>query len=228
MYKALDNKDRNSIFTSSDLDAIFANQNYRNKIYDKRYALWLSLLALYTGATLHELYNLRFNDVVIVDNVLCLKLTNKNKSCRVIPLHRFVIKFGFLYYVKDIMSIFDTNGFLFEKYSLLNDNVDFNNEYKTFNRWFNERFLVTIRIKRPGLCFSSFRKTFMNAALSSISETNRMQNKDYITLINQYMGITRICFTSHANFVKQYPPFVFKSILSNICFNLPLNIKNII
>lgn len=76
MYKALDNKDRNSIFTSSDIDAIFTNQNYRNKTYDKRYVSWLSVLALYTGATLQELYGLRFNDVVVVDNVLCIKLTN--------------------------------------------------------------------------------------------------------------------------------------------------------
>lgn len=228
MYKALDNKDRNSIFTSSDLDAIFTNQNYRNKTYDKRYVSWLSVLALYTGATLQELYSLRFNDVVVVDNVLCIKLTNKNKSCRVIPLHRFVVELGFLYYVKNMMSMCDTNNFLFGRFNLLNDNVDSKDEYKIFNRWFNEKFLLIIGIKRQYLCFSSFRKTFMCAALSSFSEINRIQNKEYRDLVNQYMGITRICFTSHANFVEHYPPFVFKNILSNICFNLPLSIKNII
>ena len=79
---------------------------------------WLFVLALYTGATLHELYNLRSDDIVVVDSVICLKLINKNKSYRVIPLHRFIIDIGFLSYVQKRISLSDNQHFLFKKQNI--------------------------------------------------------------------------------------------------------------
>lgn len=111
MIKTKYYKNNNSLFTSSDLHAIFFNQEHINKAFDGQSQYWLFVLALYTGATVYELYNLCFDDIVVVDSIACLKFINKNKSCRVIPLHRFVIDIGFLSYIQNTISISDNQHF---------------------------------------------------------------------------------------------------------------------
>ena len=163
---------------------------------------------------IHELYNLRFDDIVVVDSIVCLKLINKNNLCRVIPLHRYVIDKGFLDYVYKNMSNCNNNQFLFKKQNV---------SMQSFNRWFNERYLTKIGIKRHGLYFSSFRKTFINAILEPTLMMDSIANTEYRILVNQYMGLTDTYFASHAAFVKYYHPNIFRDILSNVKFNLPLD-----
>lgn len=207
-------KNNNSLFTSSDLHAIFSNQEYTNKAFDRQSQYWLFVLALYSGATLHELYNLRFDDIVVVDSIVCLKLINKNNSCRVIPLRRYVIDKGFLDYVYKNMSNCNNNQFLFKKRNVSS---------QSFNRWFNERYLTKIGIKRHGLYFSSFRKTFINIILEPTFMMDSITNIEHRILVNQYMGLTDICFISHAAFIEKFPPYTFKDILSNVNINLLLD-----
>ena len=214
MIEAKCHKNNNSLFTSSDLFAIFSNQKYINKAFDRQSQYWLFMLALYTGATLHELYNLRFDDIVVVDSVICLKLINKNKSYRVIPLHRFIIDTGFLSYVQKRISLSDNQHFLFKKQNISSQSL---------NRWFNEKFLREIGIKRKGLCFSSFRKTFVNVALAPTFIMDKTVSGEYRILVNQYIGVTDTRFASHAAFVEYYHPHVFRDILSNVYFDLQLD-----
>ena len=214
MIEARCHKNNNSLFTSSDLLAIFSNQKYINKAFDRQSQYWLFMLALYTGATLHELYNLRFDDIVVVDSVVCLKLINKNKSYRVIPLHRFIIDTGFLSYVQKRISLSDNQHFLFKKQNISSQSL---------NRWFNEKFLKEIGIKRKGLCFSSFRKTFVNVALAPTFIMDKTVSGEYRILVNQYMGVTGTRFASHAAFVEYYLPHVSRDILSNVYFDLQLD-----
>ena len=215
MIEAKCNNNNNSSFTSSDLYTIFSNQKYINKAFDRQSQYWLFVLALYTGATLHELYNLRFDDIVVVDSVVCLKLINMNKSCSVIPLHRFVIDIGFLSYIQNTISISNNQHFLFKKQNISSQSL---------NRWFNGKFLREIGIKKKSLCFSSFRKTFMYAALEPTFMMDKILKKEYRILVNQYMGLTNTRFASHAAFVECYHPHVFRDILSNIHFDLQLDL----
>ena len=214
MIEAKCHKNNNSLFTSSDLLAIFSNQKYINKVFDRQSQYWLFMLALYTGATLHELYNLCFDDIVVVDSVICLKLINKNKSRRVIPLHRFIIDIGLLSYVQKRISISDNQHFLFKKQNVSSQSL---------NRWFNEKFLKKIGIKRKRVCFSSFRKTFMNAALAPTFMIDKTVSGEYRILVNQYVGLTNTRFASHAAFVECYHPHAFGDILSNVYFDLQLD-----
>ena len=48
-------------------------------------------------------------------------------------------------------------------------------------------------------------------------------NIEHRILVNQYMGLTDICFISHAAFIEKFPPYTFKDILSNVNINLLLD-----
>jgi integrase len=62
---------------------------------------WIPLLGAYTGARIAELSQLRAEDIAIVDDILCMRITPDAGSLktvsseRVVPLHPAVIKAGF-------------------------------------------------------------------------------------------------------------------------------------
>ena len=72
---------------------------------------WMILLALYQGARLEELAQLRLEDVVTVNDVLCLRIDTaesqgqrlKNSaSRRLLPVHRVLVEVGFPAYVETL------------------------------------------------------------------------------------------------------------------------------
>lgn len=80
----------------------------RNNKAGQDAAYWVPLLGLYTGARPGELCQLRIDDVVTVEGIHCLRITDDGEGQRVkteaghrtIPLHSEVIRLGFLEYVK--------------------------------------------------------------------------------------------------------------------------------
>ena len=93
-------------FTVPLLQRIFSSSLYTAQRYDHRPAYrWLPLLALYQGARLEELAQLRVADVIDSGGICCLRIdvTDPTKQClkneasrRVLPLHQAILEAGFL------------------------------------------------------------------------------------------------------------------------------------
>ena len=126
------------------------------------YRKWGTLIAYCTGARLNEIAQLRLDDIITEDGVLCFKLTNEEDdqklktvtAKRKVPVHSFLFEKGFLEYME--LAKQQPNGRL-----LFELTYDKNNGYgRNLGRWFNETLLVKLGIKRPELVFHSFRHTF--------------------------------------------------------------------
>lgn len=76
------------------------------------YRFWVPMLAAYTGARLNEITQLRVEDVVIVDGILCLNIVDEHESQRLkssnarrlIPVHSRLLEAGFAGYVEDVRA----------------------------------------------------------------------------------------------------------------------------
>jgi len=73
------------------------------------YRRWIALLGLYTGARANEICQLYADDVVLVDNIWCIKVQagrpdqklKTDNSKRLIPIHSAVLEAGFLAFVQE-------------------------------------------------------------------------------------------------------------------------------
>ena len=73
------------------------------------YRRWIALLGLYTGARANEICQLYADDVVLVDNIWCIKVQSgrpdqklkTDNSKRLIPIHAVVLEAGFLAFVQE-------------------------------------------------------------------------------------------------------------------------------
>ena len=101
-------------FTIEDLQRIFSSPVYteglRTEGMKGEAAYWLPLLALFTGARLNELGQLRVEDVKVSEGIHYLHITDLgegqslkkgSKNWRRVPLHEELIRLGFLRYVED-------------------------------------------------------------------------------------------------------------------------------
>lgn len=142
------------------------NEIIRNHRY------WLPILALWTGARQGELAQLLTSDVKMIENILCISITDdesddddipqhekrlKNEdSKRDVPVHTELIKLGFLDYVEQQRKT--------EQFRLFPDcKLGADGSYSPFSKHFR-RFLDSRGIKtRQRLVFHSFRHTFQDA-----------------------------------------------------------------
>lgn len=102
-------------FTIEDLQRIFTSpvftEGHRTEGLKGEAAYWLPLLALLTGARLNELGQLRVEDVKESEGIHYLHITSLGegqslkkgaKNWRRVPLHRELLRLGFLAYVADV------------------------------------------------------------------------------------------------------------------------------
>jgi integrase len=96
-------------FTREDLAKIFHPARFNlEKLTSFQY--WVPLLAVYTGARVEELAQLRPKDVIEVDGIYGINITGEagnlktEQSARVIPLHPRLIELGFVDYVKGMRA----------------------------------------------------------------------------------------------------------------------------
>lgn len=153
-------KDLRLPFSDHDLKAIFASPQISKP--KKPYHKWLPYLAMYTGARINELCQLYLDDIVVVDSVPAISITDKrpdqkvktSASRRIIPIHRELIAMGFLHYVDLLRAANHTRLFPELKYH----NHMYSHEA---SKWFG-------RIKSKALAdgakktFHSFRHTFVD------------------------------------------------------------------
>ena len=76
------------------------------------YRFWVPMLAAYTGARLNEITQLRVEDVVTVEGILCLNIVDEHESQRLkssnarrlIPVHSLLLEAGFAAYVEQVRA----------------------------------------------------------------------------------------------------------------------------
>lgn len=153
-------------FTTNELRTLFeALEPYRRSEPTK---FWVPALALFTGARAGEICQLRIEDVVDVDGVDCLNLSEfdakglrvedkrlkTRTSERLVPLHSDLIDAGFLDFVTQRAQA----GRLFPDLKP-GPKGSFSHE---FSKWFG-RFKRRIGLNEPALVFHSFRHGFRDA-----------------------------------------------------------------
>jgi len=93
-------------FSDEELRLIFESDDYRDKQFTHPYQYWIPLIALFTGARINEICQLRPQDVVTIDEILCFRITGgagriKNAaSDRAVPVHSKLVKLGLVAFVK--------------------------------------------------------------------------------------------------------------------------------
>lgn len=152
--------------SSEELRALFAGLSaYRDT---EPHKFWVPALAAYTGARAGEICQLRTEDVITVNGVLCLNLTRfdpsgravadkrfKNRNSeRYVPLHDEIVQAGFV----DFVDGCDPNGRLFPAL-IAGPKGSYSHN---FSKWFG-RFMTRIGLSDPSLVFHSFRHGFRDA-----------------------------------------------------------------
>jgi integrase len=126
---------------------------------------WLPLLALYTGARLEELGQLRRKDVKQLENIWCINITDEaegtslktHSSRRVVPLHPELLRLGFAEYAQQQRErVFPS--LKVDSHRSLTGN---------FSKWWGRYARKTIGIEDERKVFHSFRHAFKDACRNS-------------------------------------------------------------
>lgn len=125
-------------------------------------AYWLPLLALYTGARLEELGQLRIEDVQTLQDVPFLFLRPEAGSIKTgeerrVPLHPEVLRLGFLEYIEKVKQKGELVVFP------LLDVSSRGKRTVMWGKWYGRYLRETLKIEDPRITFHSFRHTFKDA-----------------------------------------------------------------
>ncbi|MGL6261675.1 site-specific integrase [Vibrio sp. WXL210] len=163
-------KERKKPFTTMDLNEIFTHQVFtqvkvgRSPIDKKRlnYQYWVPLICLLSSMRPNECCQLRKNNVVRKDGVLCFSITDeledqtlKNKTAkRTIPVHKQLIGLGFEKYLESISE----DSLLFPELTFITNSGYYGKPASWFRRHFTEKMDLTKQHKS----FYSLRHTFID------------------------------------------------------------------
>ena len=163
-------KDKRDNFTDEDIQTIFHHKNFLPACFEananqkiKFPYYWIPILACMMGARLEELCQMRVKDIIEVDGIWVYRIREIGKyneeetrvknpySERDIPLHSELVgTLGFVNYVKHIKKL--------KKERVFWELPKRGNGYrKNVGKFFNEKYLVKIGIKKRGKSFHSFR-----------------------------------------------------------------------
>ena len=170
-------RDKRHPFSSAQLRQIFNAPLYTGCEDDERgYAnpgdrrprrarFWVPLIGLFSGLRLNEICQLEVSDIQHIDGIACFRVasgvsqTGQQKrvktaaSERIVPVHKELIRFGFLAFAESQRLCGETN--LFPEVPLGHLGYRSTN----FSKWFS-RFLTSVDAAAPLTCFHSFRHNF--------------------------------------------------------------------
>lgn len=151
-------------------------QGYRPTGQAAESAYWLPLMGPFVGGRIEELAQLRLDDIQCINGSWCLRLANLHaeqhlkteSSFRRVPLHEELLRCGFLAYVQEQRVMGHQR--LFPSQRNRNKHRIWSN---AVGKWFG-RYLTSIGLDDPRLCFHSFRSTFkQQCSLSGIETEER-------------------------------------------------------
>jgi len=156
-------------FEDEELKALFESQEYQEQKFRQEHYYWVPLIALYTGARLNEVCQLRLKDIKHLKNLKQIEdlyvfdfndgeEDQSVKNCdsnRITPIHSKLIDLGLIRYVKELKLQNETR--LFPEI-LKGDN----NYADNMSKWYS-RYLVKKDVKTGrNTVFHSFRHTVIN------------------------------------------------------------------
>ncbi|WP_158308256.1 site-specific integrase [Vibrio sp. EJY3] len=159
--KEIKASEERKVFTRSDIKKLFNIEPYKTTPKEA-WHYWIPLLGLYTGARINELCQLYTDNIKQIDGVWCISINAdrpdqklKIKAAfRNIPIHRKLIKLGFIDYVKSLPL-----GLVFPTLKYLPE--DGYGKYPS--KWFSiQRDKVLNKDERYKKTFHSFRHTVAN------------------------------------------------------------------
>ena len=147
-------------FTPQDLKAIFSSNTITKS--SKPWQYWLPVLGLFTGARLNEICQLQRQDVMKINGIWCISITDKGQnqhlksasSERLIPIHNQILSMGFIDFVTHSAPVKTSR--IFPDLTLRNDMFS-----HTPSKWFGnlKQKLLTDSDRKS---FHSFRHTFVD------------------------------------------------------------------
>ena len=163
-------KDKRESFTDEDIKTIFHHKNYLPSIFEanlnqkiKFPYYWIPILACLMGARLEEICQMRVKDIKKVNGIWVYRIREEGDygsevtkvknpySERDIPLHSEIVNtLGFVNYVKHIKKLGKERTFweLPKRGDVYHKNV---------GKFFNQKYLVKIGLKKKGKSFHSLR-----------------------------------------------------------------------
>lgn len=155
-------EERRHPFKPEELKALFHSDLYKN--YHQNSMIWVPLIGLYTGMRLNEICQLYVSDIKKEKGIYIFDVNDdgqdkalKNPSSRRrVPIHKELIRKGFLDYVDEQVNMGETRLF---------PDIPRGASAKSYSSTFTKRFwrlLLALKIKRQGLCFHSLRHTFID------------------------------------------------------------------
>ena len=187
-------QDEKDPFTEQEIKKIFSRDNYLffTKVEKGGFGLpyyWVPLIGLFSGLRANEICSLYLDNVKTFEGnnrrkVWCFNILEessrpdkklKNRSSRrIVPIHDTLIDLGFLDFLKLIKSRNPERKRVFEELPFREGSY-----FRNVTRFFNERYLPKLGIKKPTLSFHSLRHTTID---------NLKQKGIDIHFINAMMG----------------------------------------
>ena len=187
-------QDEKDPFTEQEIKKIFSRDNYLffTKVEKGGFGLpyyWVPLIGLFSGLRANEICSLYLDNVKTFEGnkrrkVWCFNILEessrpdkklKNRSSRrIVPIHDTLIDLGFLDFLKLIKSKNPERKRVFEELPFREGSY-----FRNVTRFFNERYLPKLGIKKPTLSFHSLRHTTID---------NLKQKGIDIHFINAMMG----------------------------------------
>jgi integrase len=159
-------------FTGDDLKKLFETDEYRLGTFERPSDFWLPLLALFTGARASELCQLHSGDVykeeaaqiwvIDINNAADKQLKTGRAGCRRVPIHKQLIRLGWLDFVAWRQGRGDTRLFPEEERNAKGEFASFS---KRFNRY--KRRQQVDGSERQRKDFHSFRHTVSSQLIGS-------------------------------------------------------------
>lgn len=127
--------------SDSDLKKIFESDKYLKGDFKHSSDYWVPLIAIFTGARLGEICQLTTSDITVENKAYCIDINEEGEgksikskigSARTIPIHKTLIKLGFIEYVEELKERNQTKLFPYEKRNSLNKFDAIQKRMKTF------------------------------------------------------------------------------------------------
>lgn len=138
----------------------------------KDYQKWGVLIGMFTGARLNEIAQLQVSDIRQEDGIWFFDINDEPEEARLktkaskrkVPIHSRLLGLGLLEYVEKVKSR-NEDRLLYEL-----SYTKGNGYGRNLGRWFNEKFLPSLAIKKDNLVFHSFRHTVVTQLLQNNAE----------------------------------------------------------
>ena len=166
----------NISYSSEELEKVFHYLSPERLPNWKPYKLFIPALALYNGLRMSEACQLQFENIVLLDGILCIRVEENEEtgtavktvsSVRTIPIHPVILHLGFLKFIEDIKS-----GPLWPELAPDSPDKGYSYRFGMFFDHFNRKFVTQDSTKS----FHSLRFNFIE---KNRSEPDAIVNYDF-------------------------------------------------